>query len=176
MPTALSHGLPLLTAAAGLALGWRLRGRRPLRPARTAPAAPLGPSDQQLREWIDAMAQGWLAIAPNDTIASANPRAESLLGGRYGLTHRSPIRIRRRLQICAVRLCNKIGRRGDKLGSALTRRFLLIYCNVRKKAKPCKWCYVVRTYGIPMQCDQLLSGVSCKAWQNAWLVHLCATA
>ena len=84
MPTALSHGLPLLTAAAGLALGWRLRGRRPPRPARTAPAAPLGPSDQQLREWIDAMAQGWLAIAPDDTIASANPRAESLLGGDAG--------------------------------------------------------------------------------------------
>jgi two-component system phosphate regulon sensor histidine kinase PhoR len=37
-----------------------------------------------LREWIDAVPQGWLAIAPDDTIASANPRAESLLGCDLG--------------------------------------------------------------------------------------------
>ena len=83
MPLNLSHSLPLLTAAAGLAMGWHWRGRRPPRP-RTAPSPRPGPSDQQLREWIDAMPQGWLAIAPDDTIASANPRAESLLGCDLG--------------------------------------------------------------------------------------------
>ena len=83
MPVNLSHSLPLLTAAAGLAMGWHWRGRRPPRP-RTAPSPRPGPSDQQLREWIDAVPQGWLAIAPDDTIASANPRAESLLGCDLG--------------------------------------------------------------------------------------------
>ena len=83
MPLNLSHNLPLLTAAAGLAMGWHWRGRRPPRP-RTAPSPRPGPSDQQLREWIDAVPQGWLAIAPDDTIASANPRAESLLGCDLG--------------------------------------------------------------------------------------------
>lgn len=37
-------------------------------------------SDQQLRDWIEAMPQGWLAIAPDLSIASLNPRAEKLLG------------------------------------------------------------------------------------------------
>jgi len=83
VPSTFSQSLPLLTAAAGLALGWHWRGRRSSRP-RLNPPPGLGPSDQQLREWIDAMAQGWLAIAPDDTIASANPRAESLLGGDPG--------------------------------------------------------------------------------------------
>jgi len=83
VPLNLSHSLPLLTAAAGLAMGWHWRGRRPPRP-RTAPSPRPGPSDQQLREWIDAVPQGWLAIAPDDTIASANPRAESLLGCDLG--------------------------------------------------------------------------------------------
>ena len=83
MPLNLSQSLPLLTAAAGLAMGWHWRGRRPPRP-RTAPSPRPGPSDQQLREWIDAVPQGWLAIAPDDTIASANPRAESLLGCDLG--------------------------------------------------------------------------------------------
>ena len=83
MPLNLSHSLPLLTAAAGVAMGWHWRGRRPPRP-RTAPSPRPGPSDQQLREWIDAVPQGWLAIAPDDTIASANPRAESLLGCDLG--------------------------------------------------------------------------------------------
>ena len=83
MPLNLSHSLPLLTAAAGWAMGWHWRGRRPPRP-RTAPSPRPGPSDQQLREWIDAVPQGWLAIAPDDTIASANPRAESLLGCDLG--------------------------------------------------------------------------------------------
>ena len=83
MPLNLSHSLPLLTAAAGLAMGWHWRGRRPPRP-RTAPSPRPGPSDQQLREWIGAVPQGWLAIAPDDTIASANPRAESLLGCDLG--------------------------------------------------------------------------------------------
>ena len=83
MPLNLSHSLPLLTAAAGLAMGWHWRGRRPPRP-RTAPSPRPGPSDQQLREWIDAVPQGWLAIAPDDTIASAHPRAESLLGCDLG--------------------------------------------------------------------------------------------
>jgi len=83
VPLNLSHSLPLLTAAAGLAMGWHWRGRRSPRP-RTAPSPRPGPSDQQLREWIDAVPQGWLAIAPDDTIASANPRAESLLGCDLG--------------------------------------------------------------------------------------------
>lgn len=79
----LSHSLPLLTGAAGLALGWHWRGRRSTRQRADTPRR-TGPSDQQLREWIDALPQGWLAIAPDDTIASANPRAESLLGGDRG--------------------------------------------------------------------------------------------
>jgi two-component system phosphate regulon sensor histidine kinase PhoR len=79
----LSHSLPLITAAAGLLVGWSWRGRRP-RPRRRAPSPQLGPSDQQLREWIDALPQGWLAIAPDDRIASANPRAETLLQSDQG--------------------------------------------------------------------------------------------
>ncbi len=78
MSSSLSHSLPLITAAAGLVAGWIWRGRQPaLR--RRPPSAAAGPSDRQLREWIDALPQGWLAIAPDDRIANANPRAETLL-------------------------------------------------------------------------------------------------
>jgi len=74
----LSHSLPLITAATGLVVGWIWRGRQPT-PRRRPPSASAGPSDRQLREWIDDLPQGWLALAPDDRIANANPRAESLL-------------------------------------------------------------------------------------------------
>jgi two-component system phosphate regulon sensor histidine kinase PhoR len=45
------------------------RGRRPQ----------LEPGDQQLREWIEAVPQGWLLISGENRIASLNPRAEWLL-------------------------------------------------------------------------------------------------
>ncbi|MFM8976259.1 MAG: sensor histidine kinase [Vulcanococcus sp.] len=77
MPSTFSQSLPLLTAAAGLALGWHWRGKRA--PNRE-PRRSRGPSDQQVREWIDALPQGWLAIAPDDRIAGSNTRARSLLG------------------------------------------------------------------------------------------------
>jgi two-component system phosphate regulon sensor histidine kinase PhoR len=83
LSSGLSHSLPLLTAAAGLVVGWSWRGRRPT-PRRRTPSPQSGPSDQQLREWIDALPQGWLAIAPDDRIASANPRAETLLHSELG--------------------------------------------------------------------------------------------
>jgi two-component system phosphate regulon sensor histidine kinase PhoR len=47
----------------------RRRGRRPQ----------LEPGDQQLREWIEAVPQGWLLISGENRIASLNPRAEWLL-------------------------------------------------------------------------------------------------
>ena len=83
MTLQLSHSLPLVTGAAGLAVGWWWRHRRPPRRRPATPTRP-GPSDAQLREWIDAVPQGWLAIGPDDRIAGANPRAESLLGCDLG--------------------------------------------------------------------------------------------
>jgi two-component system phosphate regulon sensor histidine kinase PhoR len=47
----------------------RRRGRRPQ----------LEPGEQQLREWIEAVPQGWLLISGENRIASLNPRAEWLL-------------------------------------------------------------------------------------------------
>jgi len=82
---AIHPSVPLLTAAvAGGAAGWLLRSRQRLQ-QRRRPVAPSGPSDQQLRAWIDALPQGWLAIGPDDRIASINPRAESLLDRGRGL-------------------------------------------------------------------------------------------
>ena len=79
--SALSLVLPL---AVGLSIGWQTRGRRERlkswRRRRPQPGAPREVSDQQLRDWIEAMPQGWLAIAPDQSIASLNPRAERLLG------------------------------------------------------------------------------------------------
>ena len=79
--SALSLVLPL---AVGLSIGWQARGRRERlkawRRRRPQPGAPREVSDQQLRDWIEAMPQGWLAIAPDQSIASLNPRAERLLG------------------------------------------------------------------------------------------------
>ncbi len=79
--SALSLVLPL---AVGLSIGWQARGRRARLEARwrrrPQPGAPREVSDQQLRDWIEAMPQGWLAIAPDLSIASLNPRAEKLLG------------------------------------------------------------------------------------------------
>lgn len=72
----------LLALAGGTALGWQLRGRQRRRARRQSPqpGAPIDLPDQQLRHWIEAVPQGWVAIAPDMTIASLNPRAEKLLG------------------------------------------------------------------------------------------------
>ena len=79
----------LLAMATGGLLGWLGHGRHQQRAqqqrrralARTAPAALPA---EQLRRWMDDAPQGWLVIAPDQTIASINPRAEKLLGVNQG--------------------------------------------------------------------------------------------
>lgn len=39
----------------------------------------LDPPEQQLRDWLEEVAQGWLLINGDNLIASLNPRAEVLL-------------------------------------------------------------------------------------------------
>ncbi len=67
----------LLGAGAGGALVTVLQ-QRPKR-NRRASHPHLEPGEQQLREWIEAVPQGWLLISGDNRIASLNPRAEWLL-------------------------------------------------------------------------------------------------
>ena len=67
----------LLGAGAGGALVALLQ-QRPKR-KRRGRQPQLDPSEQQLREWIEAVPQGWLLISGDNHIASLNPRAEWLL-------------------------------------------------------------------------------------------------
>jgi two-component system phosphate regulon sensor histidine kinase PhoR len=70
----------LIGAGAGGALVAGLK-QQPLRPRRRRLSRPseLDPPVQQLREWIEAVPQGWLMITGDNRIASLNPRAELLL-------------------------------------------------------------------------------------------------
>jgi two-component system phosphate regulon sensor histidine kinase PhoR len=61
-----------LGAAAATGLSQR---RQPSRRRRR----PLEPQQEQLREWIEAVPQGWLLVNADNRIASLNPRAELLL-------------------------------------------------------------------------------------------------
>jgi two-component system phosphate regulon sensor histidine kinase PhoR len=73
----------LLAMAVGGAIGWQWSSRRQARRrsrSRPLPGAPQELPAAQLRRWVDEMPQGWLVIAPDQTIASLNPRAEKLLG------------------------------------------------------------------------------------------------
>ena len=67
----------VLGAGAGGALAAVLQ-RRPSRRQGTR-RQQLEPGEQQLREWIEAVPQGWLLISGENRIASLNPRAEWLL-------------------------------------------------------------------------------------------------
>ena len=67
----------LLGAGAGGALVAGLQHRPHRRRRDRRPQ--LEPGDQQLREWIEAVPQGWLLISGENRIASLNPRAEWLL-------------------------------------------------------------------------------------------------
>jgi len=67
----------LLGAGAGGALVAVLQ-QRPKR-RRRGRQSQLEPGEQQLREWIEAVPQGWLLISGDNRIASLNPRAEWLL-------------------------------------------------------------------------------------------------
>jgi two-component system phosphate regulon sensor histidine kinase PhoR len=67
----------VLGAGAGGALAAVLQ-RRPSRRQGTR-RQQLEPGEQQLREWIEAVPQGWLMISGDNRIASLNPRAELLL-------------------------------------------------------------------------------------------------
>lgn len=66
----------LLGAGLGAATATGLNRRRPARRHRRRP---LDPQQEQLREWIEAVPQGWLLVNADNRIASLNPRAELLL-------------------------------------------------------------------------------------------------
>ena len=66
----------LLGAGLGVATATGLNRRRPARRHRRRP---LDPQQEQLREWIEAVPQGWLLVNADNRIASLNPRAELLL-------------------------------------------------------------------------------------------------
>ena len=77
-----------LAMAGGGAAGWLLRGRwsraRRSGPAQRQPRHrsaggpwPLPP--EQLRQWLEDLPQGWLVLAPDDSLSALNPRAEQLL-------------------------------------------------------------------------------------------------
>ena len=79
----------LLALAGGTAVGWLLRSRRTARSAQSAGRAGRhrpSPGEhwtlppEQLRQWLEALPQGWLVLAPDGSIASLNSRAEQLLG------------------------------------------------------------------------------------------------
>jgi two-component system phosphate regulon sensor histidine kinase PhoR len=57
--------------------GPRNRGRRQQRPA--APGVPWPLPAEQLRQWLEELPQGWLVLAPDDSLSALNPRAEQLL-------------------------------------------------------------------------------------------------
>ena len=76
----------VLMLAGGGAAGWLLRercgrerrtGKRYRRPPSPGEPWPL-PADQ-LRQWLEALPQGWLVLAPDGTLSALNPRAEQLL-------------------------------------------------------------------------------------------------
>ncbi|MFM2172624.1 MAG: hypothetical protein RLZZ54_551 [Cyanobacteriota bacterium] len=67
----------LLGAGAGGALVALLQ-QRPKR-RRRGRQPQLEPGEQQLREWIEAVPQGWMLISGDNRMASLNPRAEWLL-------------------------------------------------------------------------------------------------
>jgi two-component system phosphate regulon sensor histidine kinase PhoR len=95
---AMSSPLQLLLAmAVGGAIGWQWSRRRQARRRnRPLPGAPLELPAAQLRRWVDEMPQGWLVIAPDQTIASLNPKAEKLLGLEQSLALLGqPIRVLR---------------------------------------------------------------------------------
>ena len=84
---AAAHPLSLLLALlAGGTGGWWLRARSSGRsqPATgnrrlAAPGAPWPLPPEQLRQWIEELPQGWLVLAPDDSLSTLNPRAEQLL-------------------------------------------------------------------------------------------------
>ncbi|MBM5807087.1 MAG: HAMP domain-containing histidine kinase [Cyanobacteria bacterium M_surface_10_m2_179] len=74
-----SSVLALLLGAGvgGSAVAWLGQSRVTLR--RRRKPRPLEPTEQQLRQWIEAVPQGWLLVNADNRIASLNPRAELLL-------------------------------------------------------------------------------------------------
>lgn len=73
----------LWALAAGGAAGWLLRGRgawqRRRRRLPPAPGQPWPLPSEQLRQWLEALPQGWLVLAPDGRLSALNPRAEQLL-------------------------------------------------------------------------------------------------
>jgi two-component system phosphate regulon sensor histidine kinase PhoR len=80
---------PLVCLGGGVGLGWWLRERRePRRRRRSAtpgPGEPWTVPPSQLRGWLEALPQGLLVLAPDDSLASLNQRAEQLLQLEQGL-------------------------------------------------------------------------------------------
>jgi two-component system phosphate regulon sensor histidine kinase PhoR len=72
---------PLLAFVLGVGAGGALVAAHQRRPSRRQGTRrqQLEPGEQQLREWIEAVPQGWLLISGDNRIASLNPRAEWLL-------------------------------------------------------------------------------------------------
>jgi two-component system phosphate regulon sensor histidine kinase PhoR len=77
----------VLTLAGGVASGWWLRQRwagggqrrQGLHRRPPSPGAPWPLQPEQLRQWLEALPQGWLVIAPDGSLSTLNPRAEQLL-------------------------------------------------------------------------------------------------
>mgnify|MGYP006279402447 CR=1 FL=1 len=67
----------ILGATAGAGASLWLQRRRPMQRRRNRRR--LDPPEQQLRQWLEAVPQGWLLITTDNGIASLNPRAEALL-------------------------------------------------------------------------------------------------
>jgi two-component system, OmpR family, phosphate regulon sensor histidine kinase PhoR len=83
MADAASLNLVLALGAAGTAgwlLGLRMGRQHPRgRHRRPRPGEPWPLPAQQLRQWLEAMPQGWLVLAPDGSLSALNPRAEALL-------------------------------------------------------------------------------------------------